>query len=273
MKVYISADIEGVAGIAAAAETNMATPADYAPFRRQMTAEVMAACEGAIAAGATEILIKDAHGTGRNLVLGDLAASEGCRIELIRGWSGHPLGMVQDIDESFTAAVFIGFHCGAGQAGNPLAHTLNGRLFSRVLLNGVIASELRLYAIAAGLMAVPVVFASGDRTVSDEAETLIPGAVTVSTLEGIGPSVRSILPSAAICAIRSGVRKALDRRGAVALAVPGEVTLTVEFNHAADAYARAFYPGAMLTGDRVVELRTADYLQALTFLRFASRYQ
>ncbi|WP_300379781.1 M55 family metallopeptidase [Henriciella sp.] len=121
MKIYISADIEGVAGIASASEANMAMPGDYAPFRQQMAAEVMAASRGAFTAGATEILTKDAHGSGRNLVLSDFQVPEGKSFELIRGWSGHPLGMVQEIDESFSGAVFIGFHCAAGQAGNPLA--------------------------------------------------------------------------------------------------------------------------------------------------------
>jgi D-amino peptidase len=271
MKVYISADIEGVAGIAAAVEANPANPADYALYRRQMAAEVMAACDGAFAAGAQEIVIKDAHGTGRNLVLDDLAVPEGRSLRLIRGWSGHPRGMVQEIDASFAAAIFVGYHCAAGQAGNPLAHTLNGRLFARVLLNGIIASELRLYALAAAQVRVPVVFVSGDRRVCDEAESLLPGVVTVSTLEGVGPSVVSLAPTTSVNRIRGGTESALSKI-AKPIDVPDSHTLEIEFKNAADAYARSFYPGVEQTSDCTLALETDDYLEALTFLRFASRY-
>ena len=198
MKIYISADIEGVAGIASPNEANMAVPGEYEPYRRQMAAEVLAACRGAYTAGASSILVKDAHGSGRNLVMGDFQVPAGKAFELIRGWSGHPLGMVQDIDESFAGALFIGFHAAAGQSGNPLAHTINGRLFARIELNGELASELRLYALAAATVNVPVLFVSGDAVVCDEAEALIPGVTTVRTLIGHGHSVRSISQTDAI---------------------------------------------------------------------------
>ena len=119
MKIYISADIEGVTGITSWDEADLEHRAN-AEFRERMTAEVIAASEGALEAGASELLIKDSHATGRNLIAEDLPPEA----RLIRGWSGHPYGMVQGIDDSFAAAVFVGWHAAGGTGGNPLAHTL-----------------------------------------------------------------------------------------------------------------------------------------------------
>ena len=98
MKIYISADIEGTTGITDWEEAGKGHPT-YQEFRERMTEEVVAACEGAIEAGAKEILIKDAHDSGRNIIAGRLPDCA----KLIRGWSGHPFSMVQELDESFAA--------------------------------------------------------------------------------------------------------------------------------------------------------------------------
>ena len=119
MKVYISVDIEGVAGITHWDETNKAH-ADYPEFREQMTGEAVAAIEGARAAGATEIWVKDAHETGRNLITSMLPDG----VTLIRSWAGHPLCMVQELDGTFHAVMMVGYHAAAGSEANSLAHTL-----------------------------------------------------------------------------------------------------------------------------------------------------
>jgi D-amino peptidase len=123
MKVFISADIEGTAGIADWDEALKERP-DYQEFRELMTAEVAAACEGAKAAGAEEILIKDAHQTGRNLIVSKLPDHAG----IVRGWGGHPHVMMFGLDKSFDAALFTGYHAKAGVEANPLAHTMNDRI-------------------------------------------------------------------------------------------------------------------------------------------------
>ena len=107
MRVYLSADIEGTCGIADWAETERATMDDYRPFAAQMTAEVAAACEGAVAAGAEEIVVKDAHDSARNL--------DGSRLprqaRLFRGWTGDPLSMMAGLDVGqFGAVLFTGYH-------------------------------------------------------------------------------------------------------------------------------------------------------------------
>lgn len=105
MKVYISADIEGITGTTAWIETELNTQ-DIQPFLKQMTKEVEAAIEGAIAGGATEILLKDAHDSARNIDISNLPVN--CKV--IRGWTGDPMCMVAGLDESFDRAIFIGYH-------------------------------------------------------------------------------------------------------------------------------------------------------------------
>src|SRR5512136_751367 len=98
MKIFITADIEGITGAAHWDETDK-KQADYSELREQMTAEVSAACQGALNAGATEIWVKDAHWSARNI----LAAKLPRQVRLIREWSGHPFSMMQEIDETFQA--------------------------------------------------------------------------------------------------------------------------------------------------------------------------
>ena len=143
MKVFISVDIEGCAGITHWDEATK-THADYAEFREQMTREAVAAIEGAQIAGATDILVKDAHSSGRNLITSMLPEN----VRLVRSWAGHPLCMVQELDESFDAVMMIGYHSAAGSEGNSLAHTLSLDA-SEIRINGNRASEFIIHAYAA----------------------------------------------------------------------------------------------------------------------------
>lgn len=270
-KLYISADIEGVACISAPVEVDKAHPSEYQPFRDQMTAEVAAACAGAFDAGVEAIVVKDAHWTARNIDPHRLVAPEGRSLRLIRGWSGHPFAMVQDIDASFEAAAFIGYHSAGGQGGNPLAHTVSSRMFARVELNGAIASEFLIYAYAAASVGVPVVFVSGDRQLCDEASRRIEGLQTVATLEGQGASVLSMLPGEAVRLIEAGVRRTLSGPAVAPLRLPPEFAFRLTFNKATDAYAKSFYPGARMVSNTVLEFETRKYFDVLTFLWFAAQ--
>src|ERR1044072_10053846 len=98
MKVFISSDIEGTAGGTAWDEAGKGNP-EYSEFREYVTDELVAACEGARAAGASEVVVKDAHATARNLILSKLPDY----VRIVRGWSGHPDAMMFGIDESFDA--------------------------------------------------------------------------------------------------------------------------------------------------------------------------
>jgi D-amino peptidase len=135
MKVYISADIEGITGTTHWDEATQSKP-DFREFQEQMTAEVAAACEGALRAGATEIMVKDAHASARNIIAAKLPREA----RLVRGWSGHPFSMVQYLDETFHALLMVGFHSSAGADTNPLAHTISGRV-ARCKINDRYASD------------------------------------------------------------------------------------------------------------------------------------
>lgn len=263
MKVYISSDIEGTAGITHWDEAEKAK-AVYAEFRELMTREVLAAIEGAIEAGATEILLKDAHDSGRNIITENLPAC----VRIIRGWSGTPLSMVQGIDGGFDAVVFTGYHSRAGSEGNPLAHTMNLRI-NEFRLNGVPASEFHLHATAAAYYKVPAVFLSGDKGICADALRLNPGMVTVETMEGLGRSTISISPAVARANIKAGVKKALglDRKSLL-LPVPAETVLEVEFNNPTDAYRASWYPGAKHVGRRTVQYTHTDFFEIMRAQKF-----
>jgi D-amino peptidase len=139
MKVFISADIEGITGVTHWQEIEHGQ-AEYQVAREQMTAEVAAACEGALQAGAQEIWIKDSHDTGRNLIANKLPREA----RLIRGWSGHPMMMLQELDSSFQAVLLVGYHSGAGAGKSPLEHTMDGSSLTAVKINGRSISEFMI---------------------------------------------------------------------------------------------------------------------------------
>ena len=264
MKVFVSADIEGVAGITSWDEARKSNPG-YHPFQRQMNAEVRAACEGAQAAGAVEVVIKDAHAGANNLTASELPRG----VRLIRGWSGHPYGMVQGLDNAFDAAVFVGYHARAGSGGNPLAHTMSSMKVHEIRLNGVPASEYLIHTWAAALSDVPVVFVSGDRALCDEVEAFNPGTRTFATKWGEGPSQESVHPADAADAIREGVQEALGGDLArLRVSSPDHTRLEVTFKSHTLAYAASQYPGAKQLDPHTVCIEHESYFEILRALIF-----
>lgn len=264
MRVFVSVDIEGVAGITGWDEARKGQPG-YSAFRAQMDAEAAAACSGALAAGATDIVVKDAHGDGRNLAPSALPAPS----RLIRGYNGHPFAMVQGLDETFEAVLFIGYHSRAGSGGNPLAHTLSSRKVSELRLDGIPTSELRIHTLAAGTVGVPVVLVTGDKALCAEAETLVPGCRTVAVSEGQGASTTSLHPTEAVALIQHEAEVALRSIESAPLVPQGPHRLEVEYREQATAFARSHYPGAALVDDRTIGLDVEEYtdvLRALIFL-------
>ena len=148
MKIYISADMEGITGVTHWDEVDHNKPSVYTQFQARMTQEVVAACEGANDAGAKEIWVKDAHYSGRNILSEELPEN----VKLIRGWSGHPYSMVQELDDSFDALLMVGYHSMAGKGGNPLAHTLSSSKLDSVFINGQQTSEFFLHGNKSFLM-------------------------------------------------------------------------------------------------------------------------
>ncbi|MBT4034849.1 MAG: amino acid amidase [Candidatus Marinimicrobia bacterium] len=266
MKIFISADIEGITGIGHWNETDKAFPNEYSWFQKQMTAEVAAAAEAAIEGGATEILIKDAHDSGRNLILNELP--ELC--EVVRGWAGHPLSMVQEVDESFDAIMFIGYHSRAGQNTNTLAHTMSSSRIARMTLNGLDMSEFYLHGLAASYYGVPSIFVSGDAGLCQEVAEHNSIIQTVATIRGEGSSVISQHPAQSLKMIQAGVAKAI--RGDFSkglLPIPKKLEFSIEFKKHQEAYRASFYPGASLINPVTVGFKSEDYFELMRFNLFA----
>jgi len=263
MKVYISVDIEGTAGIAHWDEARKTNP-DYAEFRERMTGEAVAACEGALAAGAGEIWVKDAHASGRNILAERLPAEA----RLIRGWSGHPFAMVQELDDSFRAAAFVGWHGPASHPANPLSHTMSLG-YGQITLNGALCSEYLLHAHLAALVGVPVVFLSGDGGICALARATNPAIHTVETNAGAGDSVIAIQPALARERIRAGVEDALRSEPAAHVRPRSErYELRIRFGHHAIAYRKSFYPGARLDDPETLVFETGDVFEVARLLKF-----
>lgn len=263
MKIYISADIEGITGTTHDDEIDARKP-DYGEFRDQMTAEVAAACEGALAAGAAEVWVKDAHDTGRNILAGKLPRE----VRLVRGWSGHPLSMAQELDGSFAAMVMIGYHSRAGLATSPLAHTMCD-VVGYIKLNDRFASEFLLHGYAASSAGVPVVFVSGDQGLCDEVAGVNPAIGTLAVKRGVGGSTINLHPAVAVEKIRTGVEGAL--RGDLAgcrLPLPDRFTLEIRYRTHVKAYQAGFYPGARVVDPFTVRFEHADYLDVLRAIMF-----
>ncbi len=263
MKIYITADIEGITGATHWDETNK-THDNYGEFREQMTAEVAAACEGTLNAGATEILVRDAHWTARNIIPSKLPRE----VQIVREWSGHPFSMMQELDETFHAAMMIGYHSRAGSNASPLAHTMTGNV-AHIKINERYASEFLINAHTAGLTGVPVVFVSGDAGICQEAKDFIPNLNTVAVMHGVGSSTVSIHPDLAVERIRAGVEAAL--KGNVSqckVQMPDHFSVEVAYKDHAMAYRKSFYPGVKLAGPHTVQFEADDYFEVLRFFSF-----
>lgn len=266
MKIYLSADIEGITGIVDPSETVQSETGNYDLFALQMSREVAAACEGASIAGAKEIWIKDAHGNGKNILPYELPINT----KLIRGWFRHPFSMMEGLDDSFDAILMIGYHSPAGSEDNPLAHTINSRKFHKIYLNAHLMSEFLLNAYIAAYVGVPVVFLSGDAGICEGVKALNPNISALSVNQGIGSGVISIHPQLALASISESVESALlGNLSDCLIELPQDFTLSISYIHHKDAYRAAFYPGAIRESSNRVSFYHQDFFEILRFLYFA----
>src|SRR2546421_9606567 len=259
VRVYISVDMEGIAGVVHEAQTDPSDPAcaaEYARFRRLMTAEANAAVEGAVAAGATRVLVNDSHWFMRNLLAEELHQAA----ELVAG-DPKPRSMVQGIDEpeGFDAALFVGYHARAGTRNAILDHTYADRIYE-VRLNGKPVGELGINAALAGGSGVPVALVSGDAALAAEAKDLLgDGVSTVIVKEAVSrhPAPR-VAPALACRMIRDEVPRALQRNHAP-FSLRSPVTLEVDFAMTIHADMAELCPGATRTAGRTVAFTHDDY--------------
>lgn len=262
MKVYISVDIEGITGVTSWSETEFGNP-DYYQFASQMTKETVAACEGAIAMGANEIFVKDAHDSARNI---DITKLPKC-VKLSRGWTNSPESMVAGIDETFDAAIFIGYHAGAGYDGNPLSHTMSTNN-NYIKVNGELASEFVINSYVAANCGVPVVFISGDKMLCETAKQFNKGIETVTVKEGVGGASVSINPDYACELIKEGVKNSLKHNELCKINIPEQFQVEISYKDHKDAKRASYFPGVSQIGPRVVSYTAKDVKEFITTRMF-----
>ena len=253
MRVYLSVDLEGVAGIADWAQC-AARGDDYALGRDLLLGEVNAAIDGALAAGATHILVNDSHSAMRNLRPEQLAG----RAEYLSGWF-KPHYMMEGLDASFDAVVFLGYHAAMATPG-VLSHTYNPRAFAHVTLNGRTTGEAGLNALVAQHFGVPVAVITGDQHVGPEAAPFCPDVTAIQVKTSISRhAARHLHPLTAREQVRDGVAAALTR-----LPDPPSITMPavidVEFVSPDMATQAAWIRDVEPTGDRSVRVTGDDPL-------------
>ncbi len=258
LKVFISVDMEGIAGVVTSAECSSSGP-DYGYFRRIMSHEANAAVLGAFDAGATEVVVRDSHGSARN-ILPELLDP---RARLIRDWSGGPMGMMEGIDDSFDAVVFIGYHARAGTPNAIIDHTSSGNVID-FAINGQSLPESGYNALMAGSYGVPVVFVGGDQAIVDQVEELFEEVATFATKQGIGAASEGLHPEVAQKGIRAGVAEAVRNRDLYRpFTMTKPYTLVLKLKSEASIYNGSFFPGARRTGDWELTFTSDDIFQVM----------
>ena len=257
MKIYISVDMEGVACVTHHDHVKL-EGTEYEMARKWMTAEANAAIEGALEAGATEIVVADSHGHMRNMLPDELHEDA----LLVRG-SPRPLTMMEGLDETFDAAFFVGYHSMAGTAKGILAHTYIGRSVYAIRLNGIAVGEPGFNAAIAGHFGVPLALVCGDDTVDAEVGTLLPWTERVITKWALSSiSARNLTPKASQKRIRQGAKRALGRLSEMkAWVLETPIRFEVDFMQPIHAHLAADIPGVEPVEGRSLVYTGADMLE------------
>ncbi|MFC2948897.1 M55 family metallopeptidase [Virgibacillus sediminis] len=257
MKLYISADMEGITGLPDHTYVDF-TKHNYERGRRIMTEEINYVIDAAWESGCTEILVNDSHSKMNNILI-DLLHPEA---ELITG-EVKPFSMMQGLDATFDGAVFVGYHARAGQFG-VMSHAMIHAV-RNFFINDKPMGEMGLNAYLAGYYDVPVLMVTGDDQAAAEAEALMPGVITAVVKETISrSSVKSLTPKKAGELLKERMRAAMQgREKARPLLPPGKPELKVEFNNHGQAEWANLMPGTViLPGTTIVSYQAGDILEA-----------
>ena len=269
LKVLISVDMEGVAGVVTAEQLGP-TGFEYGRFREFMTREAIAAVDAAKAAGATEVIVADAHGNGQNLLIDQF----GPDVRVIRSWPRR-LGMVAGVDETVGAVIFIGYHAGTNNSAGVRAHTFSSANLTRVALNGVNVTEGSWNAAIAGHFGVPVVMMSGDDAAIAEVQKAVGPIEAAETKRSLGfHSAVTLTPQAATALIAQRVRSALGRRQDFKpYRVAGPLTVDVTFKNYMPAEVLAYLPIFERTDSHSIRFRAKDMIEASMIMTFIGEYR
>jgi D-amino peptidase len=241
LKIYISVDMEGVAGVVTADQLGPGG-FEYERFRHFMTNETLAAVNAARGAGATEIVVSDSHGNGESLLIDEFPKE----VRIVRSWPRHG-GMMAGLDSSFDAALFVGYHASTTNIHGVRAHTFSSAHLTRVSLNGNAVTEGEFNAAFAGALGVPVIFASGDDAAMEELKSRLGNIETAETKKNLSfHSAETLTPEASCEKIGASVKAALARLHDFNLYVTKTpVTLEISFKN--------YMPAQMLSYLRIVQ--------------------
>jgi len=269
LKVHISVDMEGIAGVVTGDQLGP-SGFEYGRFREFMTREALAAVNAAREAGATEIVVADSHGNGENLLIEQFPPE----VRIVRSWP-RKLSMMAGIDETFAAAIFIGYHASTTNPTGVRAHTNSSATLTRVGLNGVDMTEGAWNAAIAGHFNVPIVMISGDDAAVAEVRKVIGPIEAVEVKKALGfHSAQTMPPQAALPLIAEGVRKGLARRGELKPYKPAApMTVDVSFKHYLPAEVLAYLPLFERSGSHSVRFRAKDMVEATSIMEFIDEYR
>jgi D-amino peptidase len=257
MKIFISADMEGISGVATGQQMQ---DAEYQRFRKLMTQDVNAAIEGAFAGGATEVVVGDSHGNMSNILIEDLDE----RASLISG-SNKLLCQMEGVDSSFSGVFFVGYHGREGGSHRGvLNHTLMGLAVTELRLNGRSIGEAELNAGVAGYYDVPVLLVTGDDVVADEAKEYMPEIETAIVKRGIDRFAAELIsPKKAQEVIREAAQHATEKAKQVPpTRIEGEVVFDIDFKLTNQAHMCTLFPTVEMTGPKTIRIRSNDYVEA-----------
>jgi len=268
MKIYISADMEGVVGVVTQEQLGP-SGFEYQRAREFMTEEVKAAIEAAFEAGATEIMVSDSHGNGQNLLIEKLPRN----ITLVRAFP-RPLTMMQGIDETFDGVIFLGYHASTTNPQGVRAHTMSSATLAEVRLNGVSMPEAGINAAIAGHFNVPVIMISGDDAIVKEAGALLGGIEGAVVKWAYGfHSARTLMPEAAYELIRQKVKQAIGRiKDFKPYKIKAPVQLDVRFKNYRPSEVLSYLSIIERTDSHSVRFMGKDMIEVSKFLEFIMTY-
>lgn len=270
LKVYISADMEGITGVAS--DQQLGTSGfEYAQARQWMTAEVLAAIAGAREAGATEFVISDSHGNGQSLLIDRLPTD--IPITVVRAFP-RPLGMMEGIDSTFAAAMFIGYHTSTSSLTGVRAHTMSSALLTRVAINGTSMSEGGVNAAIAAQFGVPVVLVTGDDQIVAETKQRLGNIEGVAVKRAIGfHGAATLVPEVAQARIRQAAKVALGRRAEMRhYTMTKPVTVEVSFKNYRPVEMLSYLSTIQRIDSHTVRYVAKDMIDASKFLEFVTNY-
>ena len=264
LKVYISADMEGVWGVVHSDQTSPESP-EYGPARKWMTDDVNAVIAGLFEAGATEVVVNDSHGGMRNMIADALDP----RAFLISG-SPKTLSMMQGIDGTFQACLFIGYHAKAGTESAILDHTISSSVVYSIRVNGREMPELGLNGAIAGYFNVPVIMVSGDTALCGQAKSVLgTGTVGVAVKDAVGRYAAKMVPrDDARRLLKEGAKEALLKCASVKpFVVQPPCRFELEFHTSGQAEVAWLVPGVTRADARTAVFSNGDYLEGFRLLR------